>query len=115
MKKILVLTLLIVSMMFSGKALASGDTATFSATADKSAYKVGDDIKVSLSVDAGTYATSLSVIDFKIKISDPTVVEPASNSPLTLGSIYTNTVTQSYANGIVSAVVFVDPNNKPSQ
>jgi hypothetical protein len=114
MKKILVLSLLVISMMFTGKALAAGDTATFSATADKSTYAVGDTVKVSLSVDAGTYASSLSVIDFKVRISDPTVVEPATSTPLTLGSIYSNSVTQSYSNGVVSAVVFVDPNNKPA-
>lgn len=102
-------------MLLTGRAQAAGDTAVFSATSDKSSYAVGDTIKVTLSVDAGSYASTLSVIDFKVKLSDATVAEPASNTPLTLGSIYTNTVTQSYANGIISAVVFVDPNNKPAQ
>ncbi len=115
MKKIIVLSILLVSMMLTGRAQAAGDTAVFSATSDKTSYQVGDTVKVTLSVDAGSYATTLSVIDFKVKISDATVIEPASSNPLTLGSIYTNTVTQSYSNGIVSAVVFVDPSNKPAQ
>lgn len=113
MKKIIVLCLLVSSFCFISSAKAASE-AVFSATSDKTSYAVGDDVKISLNVDAGPYASTLSVIDFKIKISDPTVIAPVGSSPLTLGSIYTNTVTQSYSNGIVSAAVFIDPNNKPA-
>lgn len=113
MKKIIVLCFLITSLCIAVPAKAASE-AVFSATSDKASYAVGDDIKISLNVDAGPYASTLSVIDFKVKISDPTVIAPVGTSPLTLGSIYTNTVTQSYSNGIVSAAVFIDPNNKPA-
>jgi len=113
MKKLAVLCLLLGAFAFASPARAA-DEAVFSATSDKSSYVVGDDITISLNVDAGPYSTTLTVIDFKVKVSDPSVVEPVGSSPLTLGSIYTNTVTQSYSNGVMSAVVFIDPNNKPA-
>lgn len=115
MKKILLVVVLVATLGFTGAAKAEGDTVVFSATSDKSNYQVGDDVVISLNVDAGPYASTLSVIDFKVAISDTSVVEPGSNTPLTLGSIFTNTVTQSYADGVISGVVFIDPNNKPSQ
>ena len=113
MKKIILLTL-VISLLCLALPVKAADEAVFSATSDQTSYDVGDDVRVSLNVDAGPYSSTLSVIDFKVKISDPSVVAPVGSSPLTLGSIYTNTVTQSYSDGIVSAAVFIDPNNKPA-
>lgn len=113
MKKIIALCLIVSSLAFALPTKAA-DEAVFSATSDKTSYSVGDDVKISLNVNAGPYASTLSVIDFKLKISEPTVVAPVGASPLTPGTIFTNTVTQSYANGVLSAVLFIDPNNKPA-
>jgi len=113
MKKIIVLCLLVSLFGFVAPAKAANE-AVFSATSDKTSYNVGDDVKISLNVNAGPYASTLSVIDFKLKISDPTVIQPVGANPLTLGSIFVNTVTQSYANGVLSAAVYVDPQNKPA-
>jgi hypothetical protein len=113
MKKIIALSFILGSFLFALPAKAASEV-VLSATSDKTSYNVGEDIKVTLNVNAGPYASTLNVIDFKLKISDTSVAQPVGSSPLTLGSIYTNTATQSYANGIISAVVFVDPNNKPA-
>lgn len=110
-----IVSLLLSFSVFIGTASAAND-ATFSASSEKTTYTVGDDIKVNLSVDAGTFDTTLSVIDMKVKISDPAVAEVTNTAePLTLGSIYTSKVTMSYASGVMSAAVFVDPNNKPAK
>lgn len=115
MKKIFVfITSVLALMTFAAPALAA-DQATFSAESSKTTYVVGDAINIDLKVDAGAFASTLSVIDMTVKISDPTVVEPANSSaPFTLGSIYTSIVSQSYSAGTLKAAVFVDPNNKPA-
>lgn len=115
MKKLyLFITSILAILTFAAPALAA-DQATFSAESAKTTYVVGDTISVDLKVDAGAFASTLSVVDMTVKISDPTVVEPANASaPFTLGSIFTSIVSQSYAAGTLKAAVFVDPNNKPT-
>ena len=114
MKNIYTLVLgLVVALTLSAPVMAA-DTAVFSAESSKTDYVVGDDIKVTLNVDAGTYVSTLSTIEMSVKISDPTVIDATSASPLTLGSIYSSVVSQSYASGVLKATVFIDPNNKPA-
>jgi len=93
----------------------AADEATFSATSDKTSYAVGDEITVSFSVDAGTYASTLSVIDADIKISDTSVIEPKDkNTPFVAGNIFSSIPIQSYQNGIINIVAMINPDNKPS-
>jgi hypothetical protein len=113
MKKIIALSLILGSFLFAIPAQAANDV-VFSATCDKTSYSVGEDVKVTLNVNAGAYASTLNVIDFKLKVSDPTVIQPVGTSPLTAGSIFSSIAMQSYSNGILSAVVFVNPDNKPT-
>ena len=91
------------------------DEASFSVTSSKTSYRVGDEITVSLSVDAGTYATTLNVIDFDLSIDDTAVIEPSNpSSPFTAGSIYSGVGMQSYSDGLMNAVVYINPESQPA-
>jgi len=115
MKKLYLFITSVLAILTLSTPVLAADQATFSAESAKSSYVVGDTINVDLKVDAGAFASTLSVIDMTVKISDTTVAEPANSSaPFTLGSIYTSIVSQSYNAGTLKAAVFVDPNNKPA-
>jgi hypothetical protein len=93
----------------------AADEASFSATTDRTSYAVGDDVTVSFSVDAGTYASTLSVIDANIKISDTSVIEPKDKTtPFVAGTIFSSIPIQSYQNGVINIVAMINPDNKPS-
>lgn len=114
MRKIIGL-LMLAAVLVLPAVVFGADEATFSATSSKTQYSVGDEIIVSFSVDAGTYATTLNVIDFDIAIDDTSVIEPANiSSPFTAGSIYSGIGMQSYANGLINVVAYVNPESKPA-
>jgi hypothetical protein len=93
----------------------AADQANFSVTADQSSYNVGDEVKVSFSVDAGPYASTLSVIDMNIKVSDMTVIAPKdTTNPFVPGEIYSSVGMQSIADNIINVVCYINPNNKPT-
>ena len=116
MRKILVFIGVIALVSFlMPQASQAADEATFSATTDKTSYAVGDDITVSFSVDAGVYASTLSVIDADIKISDPSVIQPKdTTTPFVAGSIFSSVPIQSYQNGVINIVAMINPDNKPA-
>lgn len=105
----------LVAMLILPVSVFGADEATFSATSSKTQYSVGDEITVSFSVDAGAYATTLNVIEFDIAIDDTSVVEPANiSSPFTAGSVYSSVGLQSYSDGLINVVSFVNPESKPA-
>src|ERR1035441_7463070 len=90
MKRGLIITslLFVLSMLFAYPAKADSG-ATFSVSSDRSSYNVGDTVQVSFSVDAGTYSSTLSVIDMTIQLSDAMVMTPAdTTTPFVAGTIY---------------------------
>jgi len=114
MKKVIGL-LISAALLILPVGVLGADEATFSATSSKTQYSVGDEITVSFSVDAGAYATTLNVIDIDIAIDDTSVIEPANtSSPFTAGSIYSGIGLQSYSNGLINVVTYVNPENKPA-
>ncbi|MCX6809341.1 MAG: cohesin domain-containing protein [Candidatus Berkelbacteria bacterium] len=93
----------------------AADEAVFSATSSQTSYNVGDEIPVSFSVAAGPYDATLNVIDFDIKISDTSVIEPKdTTSPFVAGTIFTSIALQSYTNGIINAVFHPNPSSMPA-
>lgn len=107
--------LLSLLVLFLPLNVLGADEAVFSVTSTKTQYAVGDDITVSFSVDAGPYASSLNVIDMDIAIDDTSVIEPSNaSSPFTAGSIYSSIAMQSYSAGLMHAMVYINPENKPS-
>lgn len=107
--------LLALSVLFLPFSALGADEAVFSVTSTKTQYAVGDEITVSFSVDAGPYASSLNVIDMDIAIDDTSVIEPSNvSSPFTAGSVYPSIAMQSYSSGLMHAMVYINPENKPS-
>lgn len=114
MRKIIGL-LTLVGMLVLPVGAFGADEATFSATSSKTQYSVGDEITVSFSVDAGAYATTLNVIEFDIAIDDTSVIEPANiSSPFTAGSVYSSVGLQSYSDGLINVLSYVNPESKPA-
>jgi len=107
------MVLAVMSLAVSSRA---ANEAMFSASSEKTNYNVGDDITVTLNVDAGPYASSLSVIDFDLKVSDMTVVEPKDKtSPFVPGQIFSNVGMQSVQGDKINIVCYINPNNKPAK
>lgn len=115
MKKIfLSLTLTITLALFSFMpALAEGGQFTISSP--KTTYTVGEEITTTYSVDAGEYASTLSTIDFEVKVSDPSIIQPSSaDNPFTAGTIFSQTAIQSVQDDIINVVAHINPESKPS-
>lgn len=112
MKKfILILSTLFVLLPYNSKAATE---AVFTITSAKTNYAVGENIQISLNVDAGSYATTLSVIDFDLKTSDLSVVElQDQEEPFVPGEIFSTAGIQSVEDDLVNAVVYVSPTNPP--
>jgi len=83
------------------------------AVSDKSQFAVGNEANISIAVDAGEYSQTLTALWLGIRISDPTVLEPQDSEPVTNGENY-RVGTQSYSNGLVNALIYIDPDNKPA-
>jgi hypothetical protein len=113
MKKILSI-LSVVGVVLLAMPVYAADEVKFSASAPKTTYAVGDEIPVSFSVDAGSFSSTLQVIDMEIKVSNTALVEPTNaTSPYSPGSIFTAVPIQSYTNGILHVVTHVNPESLP--
>ena len=89
--------------------------ATFSVTSGKTQYKVGEEFTVSFSVDAGSYSSTLSAIDFTIKLSDTSVIEPTNKSnPYVAGNIFSQIALQSFSGNLINVVTYINPASKPA-
>lgn len=114
MKKLLY-AILAVTFVFFPFCSKAANEAVFTITSPKTNYSVGDDIQISLNVDAGPYVSTLSVIDFDLKISDTSVVElKDSNQPFVPGNIFSTAGIQGVSGSVVNAVTYINPTNKPS-
>ncbi|PIT97081.1 hypothetical protein COT77_03395 [Candidatus Berkelbacteria bacterium CG10_big_fil_rev_8_21_14_0_10_41_12] len=120
MKKIFaVLIALFISVFLIGsnpqkqKALAD-DVAVFSVTSDKTSYNVGDQVTVSLAVDAGPFSSTLNVIDFTLSFDSSKLGVANSSSPFTPGSIFSGAPIQAVEGSTVHAVVNVNPDSPPA-
>jgi len=114
MKKILLFVLAIVFLSYPVASSAASE-AIFTITSAETNYSVGDDIQINLNVDAGSYATTLSVIDFDLKISDLAVAEPKDKAePFVPGNIYSTAGIQGINENIVNVVTYINPTNKPA-
>lgn len=114
MKKLLfaIVTLAFVALPLSSRA---SDEAVFTVTSTKTNYAVGDDIQVTLNVDAGPYASTLSVIDFDLKVSDTSIIEVEdSSAPFVPGSIYSTAGIQGVDGDIINAVTYINASDKPT-
>lgn len=114
MKKVLLFVLAIAFMSLPVSSKAATE-AVFTITSSKTNYCVGDDLQINLNVDAGSYATTLSVIDFDLKISDLSVVELKDEAePFVPGNIYSTAGIQGFEGSVVNAVTYINPTNKPA-
>lgn len=114
MKKVLFSLMASTCLLFPFQSQAASE-AIFTITSAKTNYSVGEDIQINLNVDAGSYATTLSVIDFDLKISDLSVVELRDRTqPFVPGNIYSTAGIQSFEGDIVNAVTYISPTNKPA-
>lgn len=110
-----VLFFVLVSVFAFAPKSQAADEAAFSFTSDKTSYHVGDDVVLSLVVNAGTHNTTLNVIDFDLKISDFTVVDPKNQTSFFApGAIFSQVGIQTYTNGVLNIVTYVDPANPPT-
>lgn len=76
---------------------------------------VGDTIRIFPYVDANDH-NGLNVINMKLKISDTTVVAPVDQSSFfTPGATYSQLGFQKYADGAMEILVYIDPNDKPTE
>lgn len=76
---------------------------------------VGDTIRMFPYVDANDH-NGLNVINMKLKISDTTVVAPVDQSSFfTPGATYSQLGFQKYADGVMEVLVYIDPNDKPTE
>lgn len=93
----------------------AADEAAFSITSNKTNYSVGDDIQVTLGVDAGDYATTLSVLDFDLKVSDTSIIEVVdSTTPFVPGDIYSTAGIQAVDGDIINVVTYINASDKPT-
>ncbi|OQA52136.1 MAG: hypothetical protein BWY43_00622 [candidate division WS2 bacterium ADurb.Bin280] len=114
MKKTLTLLVAVAFLAFPCFSRAASE-AVFTITSAKTNYAVGENIQISLNVDAGSYVTTLSVIDFDLKTSDLTVVElQDQEEPFVPGEIFSTAGIQSVEDDLINAVVYVSPTNPPS-
>lgn len=114
MRKIILLLLSICVLVLPLNTMAANE-AVFTITSQKTNYSVGENIQISLNVDAGAYATTLSVIDFDLKISDTAVAELEDQAdPLVPGDIFSTAGIQSVEGDIINAVVYVSPTEPPA-
>lgn len=118
MKKLRVIALCAFAAYFAcifPPATKAASEAVFTVTSAKTNYAVGDDIQITLNVDAGDYKTTLSVIDFDLKVSDTSVAEVKNASePFVPGSIYSVAGIQGVEGDIVNAVTYINASSKPS-
>lgn len=115
MKKILLsLTLTITLALFSLMS-ARAEGGQFTISSPRTTYNVGDEITTTYSVDAGEYASTLSTIDFEVKVSDPSIIQPSSaDNPFIAGTIFSQTAIQSVQDDIINVVAHINPESKPS-
>jgi hypothetical protein len=105
------LAIVLLGFCLGANTVSAADDAVFSFVPDKTSYAVGDDVKVNYMVDVGQY-TTLSVIDFSVKISDTTIIAPKSSGFFSPGDIYSQLGASSITDSNVNALVYIDPNNK---
>ena len=114
MKKIFYLFLAVLFACFPLTSKAASE-AVFTITSAKTNYCVGDDIQISLNVDAGPYATTLSVIDMDVKTSDTSIAEVKDTTqPFVPGNIFSTAGIQGVNGAVVNAVTYISPTNKPA-
>lgn len=100
--------------LFAQSAFAA-DAAMFSLTATQTSFGVGDTVQVSLSVDAGPYATTLSTIDLDLKMSEAGILEAKdTTAPFKPGTIYSTVFNQSVKDNMISGVFYINPDSKPA-
>jgi hypothetical protein len=115
MKKILALFVFALTLALYPFNSSAADSAMFSLTSPKTSFQVGDTVQVSLSVDAGPYATTLSTIDLDLKLSESGILEPEdATSPYKPGTIYPSVFNQKVADNIISGVFYINPDSKPA-
>ncbi len=78
-------------------------------------YWVGDEVDIYFYVEANGH-NNLNVVNATVKISDPTVLEPIlATDYFTPGNIYSQLGFQKYESPLMNVLVYVDPNNKPTE
>ena len=113
LKVALIFALAVVFVSVAAPISGAAGAVMLSAVSNKSQFTVGEQVSINIAVDAGEYSQTLTALWLGIRISDPTVLEPQDNEPVTNGENY-RVGMQKYTNGLINVLIYIDPDNKPA-
>jgi len=113
LKVALIFALAVVFLLITPLVSGAAGGVKLSAVSNKNQFSVGEEAKISIVVDAGEYSQTLTALWLGIRIADPTILEPQDSEPVTNGEYY-RVGMQSYSNGLINTLIYIDPDNKPS-